>query len=157
NLAPGLQLPAACQENSGRCQQLAASCLFLGPLRAVFRAPLAALVHAGTVERATHGVVTDTWKILHTTAANEHDRVLLQVVTLAADVADHLETVRQAHLRDLTQRRVRLLRRRRVHASADAALLRTSSQGRNLGGELRRFARFANELTDRCHKPLDSV
>ena len=47
-------------------------------------------------------------------------------VALARDVADHLETVGQAHLGDLAQRRVRLLGRGGVHARADAAFVITS-------------------------------
>src|SRR5215469_3026244 len=58
----------------------------LGALRAVLRAALLAVGHADRVERAAHHVVTNTREILHTAAANEHDRVLLQVVADARDI-----------------------------------------------------------------------
>src|SRR5713226_9980721 len=52
----------------------------LGPLGAVFRAPLLAVLNAGGVEGSTNNVIAHAGKILHAAAAHEHDRVLLQVV-----------------------------------------------------------------------------
>src|SRR5689334_6821390 len=49
-------------------------------LRAVAAASLLAIAHAGGVERAADDLVANAREILHTTAAHEHDRVLLQVV-----------------------------------------------------------------------------
>ena len=37
-------------------------------------------------QRATHDMVAHTWQVLHTTAADQHDRVLLQVVAFARDI-----------------------------------------------------------------------
>src|SRR4051812_18089303 len=88
----------------------------LRALGAVLRTALTPLRHAGTVERAAHGVIAHTGQVFDAAAADQHDRVFLQVVTFAADVADDLEAVRQAHLGDFAQRRVRLLRSRRVNA-----------------------------------------
>src|SRR6478735_7002002 len=88
----------------------------LGPFRAVLRPALASIADAAAVERAAHDVIAHAGKVLHAAAANQHDRVLLQVVAFAADVARDLETVREPHARDLTHRRVRRLRRRGVHA-----------------------------------------
>jgi hypothetical protein len=42
-------------------------------------------------------VITDARKVLHTTTADEHDRVLLKVVTFAADVRGDLETIDEAN------------------------------------------------------------
>ena len=53
-------------------------------------------------------------------------------MTLARDVTDHLEAIGQAYLGDLAQGRVRLLRRRRIDARANAALLRRMLQGRHV-------------------------
>src|SRR5689334_9227118 len=83
---------------------------FLRRLRAVFRAALLALTDTGAIERAAHRVIADAGKILHAAAADEHYRMLLQVVALATDVARDLVAVRQPHAADLAQRRVRLLR-----------------------------------------------
>src|SRR3954454_22636443 len=54
-------------------------------LRAVSAARLLAIAHAGSVEGATDDLVTDARQVLHTTATHEHDRVLLEVVSLAGD------------------------------------------------------------------------
>src|ERR1700692_3624715 len=72
-------------------------------------------------------------------------------MALAGDVADNLEAVGQAHLGDLAQCRVRLLRRRRIDARADAALLRALLQGRHFLLRVLRYPRLANELIDRRH------
>src|ERR1022692_95297 len=112
----------------GRAGEFAAKILrkTLGSLRllgAVLRAALLAVLDSGGIERAAHHVVTHTRQILDAATADQDHRVLLQVVALAADVADDFESVGQPHLRNLAQRRVRLLWRRRVHASTDTALL----------------------------------
>src|SRR5687767_9212457 len=101
-------------------------------LGAVFGATLLAVLHALRVERAAHDVVAHPGQVLHAPAADQHHRVLLEVVALAADVADHLEAVREPHLGDLAQRGVRLLGRRRVDARADPPLLRRAGERRNL-------------------------
>ena len=86
-----------------------------------FERPLVALLDARGVEGAAHDVVADTGQVLDATTADEHDRVLLERVTHARDVA-LTSPVRESDTRDLAQRGVRLLRRLRVHAQADAAL-----------------------------------
>src|SRR3954447_21637778 len=93
-------------------------------LHAVLRAGLLAVADAGGVERAADHLVAHARQVLDATAADEHDRVLLEVVPLAGDVGGDLDPARDAHAGDLAQRRVRLLRRGRVHARADAAPLR---------------------------------
>src|SRR5262245_18993929 len=52
-------------------------------------------------------------------------------MALARDVADDFKPVGEPHLRHLAQCRVRLLRRRRVHARADTALLRDARRTRH--------------------------
>src|SRR4029077_460771 len=93
---------------------------------------LLAVLDASGVEAAAHHVIPHARQVLHAATADQHHRVLLQVVALAAAVADHLAAVGEAHLRDLAQRGVRLLRRRRVDARANAALLRALTQRRDL-------------------------
>src|SRR6185436_7461527 len=89
---------------SGRISRLGTSLrrgMVLSRLRrlgAVLGAALLAVFHALRVERAAHDVVADARQVLHPAAADQHHRVLLQVVAFAADVADHLETVGEAHL-----------------------------------------------------------
>src|SRR5690606_36658838 len=104
----------------------------LRTLRAVLRPGLLAILDPLEVERTAHDVIAHTREVFHTTATNQHHRVLLQVVAFAADVRDDLETVGETHLGDLPKRRVRLLGRGRVDAGADAATLRAILQGRAL-------------------------
>src|SRR5271157_823068 len=130
----------------------------LRSLGAVFRTALLAVLHALGIEYAAQDVVAHARQVLHATAADHHHRVLLQVMALAGDVTDDLEAVGQTNLGDLAQRRIRLLRRRRVDARADAALLRALLQSRHFLLRVLRHPRFANELIDRRHRaPEPSV
>src|ERR1035437_3167780 len=70
----------------------------LRPLRAVQRTTLATLGNALGVQHAAQDVVTHPGQVLHATATDQHHTVLLQIVPLARDVADHLVTVGQTHL-----------------------------------------------------------
>src|SRR4029453_10199178 len=92
-------------------------------LRAVAAAGLLAVLHALGVERAADDLVGDTGKVLHPAAADEHDRVLLEVVAHARDVRRDLDAAAQAHAGDLAEGGVRLLRGGGVDARADAASL----------------------------------
>jgi hypothetical protein len=83
----------------------------LRTLRTVFGAALAALIDTEGIERTTDDVVTNTWKVLHPSAANEDDGVFLEVVAFTADVGDDFESVSEAHFGHFTESRVRLLGR----------------------------------------------
>src|SRR5512142_407182 len=67
-------------------------------LGAVLGATLLAVLDAGSIETAAHHVVAHPGQILHAAAADEHHRVLLQVVAFAADIADDLEAVGEPDL-----------------------------------------------------------
>src|SRR2546425_7482197 len=125
--------------------------LRLRALRAVLRTTLLAALDADGVERAADNVIADAGEILHAAAANQHQRVLLQVVPDAGNVGRHLDPVGEPHARDLAQRRVRLLRRLGEDTDADAALLRADLQRGTLrlGDDL--LASLANELADSRH------
>src|SRR5262245_15021110 len=102
--------------------------LVLGPLglralRAVFRPPLLAALDAPGAERSANHVISDTRQVLHTAAADEHQRVLLQVVADAGDIGGDFDAVGQADAGHLAEGRVRLLRRLREHADTHTALL----------------------------------
>src|SRR3984957_1853834 len=96
----------------------------LRTLGAVFRAALLPVLDALGVQHAAQDVVADAGQILDAAATDHDHRMLLQVMALAGDIADDLETVGQPHLGDLAERRIRLLRRRRIDARTHAALLR---------------------------------
>jgi hypothetical protein len=69
-------------------------------------------------------VVTDTWKVLHPSAANEDDGVFLEVVAFTADVGDDFESVGKANLSHFTESRVWLLGRASHDLKAYSAALR---------------------------------
>src|SRR5450631_3509654 len=125
----------------------------LGALGAVFGATLFAVGHADRVQSAAHHVVADTGQILYTATADEHDRVLLQVVSDAGNVGGDFHTVGQTNAGDLTQRRVRLLGGLRVDAGADTAPLGRPLQGRRSRLVAHRNAAFSHELT-KCRQTL---
>src|SRR5690606_17818600 len=122
-------------------------------LGAVLAAALVALhvaPHADAlrIERAADDVIPNPRQVLHTTPADEHHRVLLEVVLLARDVGGDFLSAGEPHARDLAQRRVRLLRRLGLDGGADAtALGRTLERGRlALLGDL--SAPLAEQLID---------
>src|SRR5581483_11812122 len=59
-------------------------------LGAVLRSALLPPRHPRGVQRAADDVVADAREVLHAPAADQHDRVLLQVVPDARDVRGHL-------------------------------------------------------------------
>src|SRR5437868_1811584 len=139
---------------SGRTLSGAYSACLFGALGAVLRARLPAVLDPLRIEHPAEHVVADAGQIAHTSAADQHDAVLLEVVTLAGDVADHFALVGQADLGHLAQRRVRLLRGRRIDAGADSALLRVLLHRRDLRLGLLRFATLADQLVNRRHEAL---
>src|SRR5574343_1259588 len=124
----------------------------LRTLGTVLGARLLTVFDALQVERTTNDVVTHTRQVLHTTAANQHHAVFLQVVAFAADVGNDFETVGQAHLGNLTQSGVRLLGGGGVHAGAHAAALRAVLHRRALGFGLFDLAPVTHELIDGWHE-----
>src|SRR5438128_3959622 len=102
-------------------------------LGAVLRTALPAVLDTLGVENAAQHVVANARKVADAASADQHHRVLLQVVAFAGDVGDDLALVGQANLGNLAKRRVRLLRSRRIDAGADAALLRILLHRRDLG------------------------
>src|SRR3954467_11443817 len=130
-----------------------------GPLRgtsafllgAVAAAGLLAVAHAGGVEGAADDLVADAREVLHTATADEHDRVLLQVVALTGDVGGDLHAAGEPDARDLAQRGVRLLRRVGVDASAPAAALGRALQRWCLRLCVLRLATLADQLLYRRH------
>src|SRR3954464_1024958 len=120
-------------------------------LRAVTAASLLAVLHALGVERAADDLVADTGEVLHPAAADEHDRVLLEVVTDTGDVRRDLDAAGQAHAGDLAEGRVRLLRGGGVDAGADTASLGRTLQGRRLVLGHLVLAALADQLIDGGH------
>src|SRR5688572_7595248 len=96
-------------------------------LRAIEAATALAVLDPGGVERAADDVVLHRRKVRHRAALDEDDGVLLKVVADARDVGGDFHPVGQADTRDLSQRRVRLLRGHRADDRADTTLLRRAT------------------------------
>src|SRR5215210_5809766 len=120
-------------------------------LRAVTAAGLLAVLDTLGVERAADDLVADTGKVLHPAAADEHDRVLLEVVTDARDVRRDLDATAQAHAGDLAKGGVRLLRGGGVDAGANSASLGRTLQGRRLVLRHLVLAALADQLLNGGH------
>src|SRR3990170_6424299 len=146
--------------------------LRLRPLAPILGAALAPTIHPSRIERPADNMVADARQVLDTAAANEHNRVLLQRMTLARDVSRDLDPVRQPHAGHLAQRRIRFLRRLRAHLGADPPLLRGALrlhqaallhrvkgvlQRRRLGPRLLERPPLAHELVDRRHESPPQV
>ena len=67
--------------------------LLLRSLGTVLGTGLSSLGDAGCIQRAADDVVTGTGQILDTAAADHHDAVLLQVMSLAGNIACNLDAV----------------------------------------------------------------
>jgi hypothetical protein len=106
--------------------------LCLRLLGTVLRTALVAVGNTGSIKCTANNVVTYTGEILHTTTANEHDRVLLQVVTLTGDVRVDLLLVGQANTSHLTHSGIRLFRGCSVHTYTYATTLRAAVESRRL-------------------------
>src|SRR5579871_6018569 len=128
--------------------------LLLFALGAVLGAALFTVRGSGRVESAANNVIANARQILDASAAHEHDRVLLQVVTDARDVRGDLFAVRQPHARHFAQRGVRLLRRDGLNLRANAAPLRIAA---HLEGARRQIgvARFGAGQDDAERARLD--
>ena len=68
-------------------------------------------------------MVTNTGEVPNTAAADEHDAVLLKIVTDAGNVGRNLDSVGKAHTGNFTECRVRLLGGSGLNCGANAALL----------------------------------
>lgn len=132
----------------------------LGP---VFRSSLPPFVHARSIECASNHVILNAWQILDAPPSNQHDRVLLKVMTLSGYVCCYLAIIAQSHPADFSKRRVRLPRGDSTHLGAYPAFLWSALEpqpsllqcviGILQVGRLRflldRHPPLAHELTDR--------
>jgi uncharacterized protein (DUF2236 family) len=92
-------------------------------------------------------VITHTGQVFYTAAAHKHDRVFLQVMTHARDISRYLDAVCKAHTSDFTKSRVRLLRRYRVNARANAAALRVFLKSGRFGAAPLIFPAISDKLS----------
>src|SRR5688572_21885316 len=128
-----------------------AKLFLLRTLGAVERTTLVATLDALAIELAADDVVTHAGKIVHATAADQHEAVFLEVVLLTADIGGDFLAVREAHTRDLAKGRVRLLRGHGLDLQADAALERVVLELRALALAGLGLAPLADQLINRGH------
>src|SRR5690606_20104973 len=121
-------------------------------LRAVTAAGLLAVADTLGVQRTADDLVTNTRQVLHTTAAHQHVRVLLEVVADPGNVGGHLDAIGEPHTGHLAERRVRLLGGGGVDARADTAPLRAPLERRGLGLTDLCLAALADQLLNRGHR-----
>ena len=81
----------------------------LGTLCTVLGAGLHTALNTLSIQSTADDVVTNTGKVLYTTATDQNHGVLLQVVANTGDISGNFHTVGQTHTGDLTQSGVRLL------------------------------------------------
>ena len=82
---------------------------------------------ASCIEGSANHLVAHAGKVLDATSTNQHNGVLLKIVSLAGDVAGDLDAVGDPHTGDLAQSRVRLLRGHGCNSGADATTLGSSN------------------------------
>src|SRR5262249_19518591 len=120
-------------------------------LGAVLGTGLLAIGDALGIEHTADDVVAHPRQVADASAADEHDGVLLKVVSLAGDVGGDLDAVGQAAAGHLAQGGVGLLGRHDFDLQADALLLRAAVQGWVFGPAILLHARLADELVDSRH------
>jgi hypothetical protein len=126
----------------------------LGPLRSVLRPSLLPIGDAGSVQRSAHDVITHAWEVFYAASADQHNRVLLQVVPYAGDIGRHFDSIGQANAGHLAQSRIRLFWRLGVNTRANAAALRARLQGRAGRLIIRRRSALSNQLIECRHVSL---
>jgi hypothetical protein len=96
-------------------------------------------------------MVANAGEIFYPTSSDQHDGMLLQVVSNAGNIGSHFDSVGEPDARDLPQGRVRLLGRRCIDTCANPSLLRTTLQGGRRVFTSLFLSAFADQLTDRRH------
>src|SRR5579884_1084912 len=108
----------------------------LGALGSIFRTALLAVRNTGGIESAAHHVIADTGQVLDAASADQHNRVLLEVVADTRYIGCDFDPVGQPHARHFPQSRIRLLRSGCIDAGTNTAPLRAGLQGGTCGLEI---------------------
>src|SRR5699024_4694 len=145
--------------------------LGLGQLGSVLRPRLLAVFNTASIKSATNNVIANTREILHPAAADQHNAVLLQIMSFTRNVRRNFDAARQTNAGNLAQCRIGLLGRHGLDLRAHASLLRRVvraaegatvashaaigvAQGWALGLLIDALAALANQLIDRRHEKL---
>ena len=96
---------------------------FLRSLSAVFGTCLASVVYACSIKGASDDMVSYTRQILNSSASDQNNAVLLQIVADARDISRNFDTVSQTYSGNLSKSGIRLLRCYCLYRSTYASLL----------------------------------
>ena len=118
------------------------------------RTTAAATVNPKAVECSAHDVIAHAGKVFHLAAANEDDRVLLEIVAFAGNVGDDFLAICESNLGNLAESGVGLLGCAGHDLHTDAAALGAIHQGWRLRLDLGFLASFADELIDGWHSRI---
>ena len=103
----------------------------LRAFRSVLRAALPPVSYTRCIQNAPDRMITNTGQILYPPPANQYDRMFLEIMALATDVASNFKAVRQSHSGNLPECRIRLLRSGRIYPSTHPPFLRGLPQRRH--------------------------
>src|SRR4051812_31567324 len=104
--------------------------LFLGFffLGTVLGTALLAVFYAGSIKGTPNDMIAHTRKIFYPASADQHDTVLLEIVTFTRNVGNDFHLISKTYLGHLAEGRVRLLRGSGINTGANAATLRAGIQ-----------------------------
>ena len=122
------------------------------PLCSILGSALLTICNSDGVQRTSHDVITHTGEILHSSTADEHDGVLLQVVPNTRNIGGDFHSVRKPDPCNLPEGGVRLLRRRGINPDTNASLLRAALKGGTLGLYSSKGSAFSHKLTNGRHE-----
>jgi hypothetical protein len=86
---------------------------------------LAALLDTGGIKNTTDNMITNTRKVLHTSTAEYHDGVFLEVMALTRNISGDFHTISQTDTGNLAKSGVRLLRSSSLNQETYPALKRS--------------------------------
>src|SRR5919106_2200951 len=95
----------------------------LRTLRPIFGPSLAPVLHTSGVQGPTNHMIADAGEILDASAADQDDRMFLEVVPDTRNIRGHLDAIREADTGHLAQRRIGFFWRRGVYPHAHPSLL----------------------------------
>lgn len=126
-------------------------------LGAVTAAGLLASVHTQCVASSTYNVVSHAWQVTNSSTTHQHNRVLLQVVTLTGNVDRDFFAIGQTNPSDLPQCRVGLFRSHGPNLDTYPLLLRAFLQHDRFGRRTLDHSIAFDQLINCWHVPFSGL
>jgi hypothetical protein len=98
----------------------------LGFLGSVFGAALFSVLNAYGIQGATDDVIPNSWEVFHPSSSNEHDRMLLKVVTNSGNIGGHFDSIGQSHSGNLPKGGIRFFGSGGINSNTNPSFLRRS-------------------------------